>query len=368
MRSFSKAAACGALVLGGAAAAQVMPEVKVTASRDAAPSLTVPGVESATKAIERRPGGVSVLDMRQREAAKVTNLTDALGDAPGVFVQSRFGQDESRLSIRGSGLQRTFHLRGVKLLQDGVQLNQADGSADFQATDPLMPRYVVVERGANALRYGATTLGGAVDFISPTGYDLAAGAGRRGSQARAEAGSHGFGRLQAQTGGVSDGTDFALGLTHYREDGFREHSNTMATRFSGNVGFRPTESLESRWFLGAVDSDSELPGTLTKAQLAATPRMANPTNLAQNQQRNLRLHRLANRTTYTLFADPYALWGLRAAGPLDRSVSWWLDARNLSDRRYAASTGVIADAGGADRAQFLPGNGRSLYAGLRAAF
>lgn len=70
----------------------------------------------------------------------------------------------------------------------------------------------------------------------------------------------------------------------------------------------------------------------------------------------------------TLFADSYAIWGLRLAGRLGSAASWWLEARNLSDKRYAASTGVIADAGGADAAQFLPGNGRSVYAGVNLPF
>jgi len=58
-----------------------------------------------------------------------------------VFVQPRYGSEESRLSIRGSGLQRTFHGRGLKLLQDGVPLNLADGGFDFQAVEPLVSRY-----------------------------------------------------------------------------------------------------------------------------------------------------------------------------------------------------------------------------------
>src|SRR5690606_12447386 len=98
-------------------------------------------------------------------------LKDALDFAPGVFVQPRFGAEEARLSIRGSGIQRTFHGRGIKLLQDGVPLNLADGGFDFQAVEPLSSRYVEVYRGANALEYGSTTLGGAINFVSYTGHD-----------------------------------------------------------------------------------------------------------------------------------------------------------------------------------------------------
>ena len=65
------------------------------------------------------------------------DIADALGHATGVFIQSRFGAQEARLSIRGSGLQRTFHLRGIQLFQDGIPLNQADGAGDFQSIELL---------------------------------------------------------------------------------------------------------------------------------------------------------------------------------------------------------------------------------------
>ena len=49
---------------------------------------------------------------------------------------------------------------------------------------------------------------------------------------------------------------------------------------------------------------------------------------------------------------------------LNGTLNWFVDGRNLSDRRYAATTGVVRDAQGADVAQFLPGDGRAVYAGL----
>ena len=94
-----------------------------------------------------------------------------MGMAVGEFVQSRFGAEESRLSIRGSGLQRNFHWLGIKIMQDGIPLNLADGSSDYPGIDPLATHYIEVYRGANALQFGASNIGGAINFISPTGYN-----------------------------------------------------------------------------------------------------------------------------------------------------------------------------------------------------
>jgi len=63
-------------------------------------------------------------------------------------------------------------------------------------------------------------------------------------------------------------------------------------------------------------------------------------------------------------ARSYAIWGLRAGGPVVKGVSWFVDGRNLADRHYAATTGVVRTANGTDIAQFMPGDGRSVYAGL----
>jgi iron complex outermembrane receptor protein len=47
-----------------------------------------------------------------------------------------------------------------------------------------------------------------------------------------------------------------------------------------------------------------------------------------------------------------------------KGLSWFIDARNLTDRNYAATTGVIADARGSNPAIFNPGLGRSVFAGI----
>ena len=74
----------------------------------------------------------------------------------------------------------------------------------------------------------------------------------------------------------------------------------------------------------------------------------------------------------TLYADDYAIWGFKAGWQPKRGrnagLSLFIEARNLSNTTYAATTGVIADARGRDSAQFLPGDGRSVYAGVDYRF
>jgi iron complex outermembrane receptor protein len=70
----------------------------------------------------------------------------------------------------------------------------------------------------------------------------------------------------------------------------------------------------------------------------------------------------------TFSADAYALLGFKLGRRLDKGISWFVEARNLTDETYAATTGVIENAAGTDQAQFLPGDGRSVYAGIEYRF
>jgi iron complex outermembrane receptor protein len=198
-------------------------------------------------------------------------------------------------------LSRTFHSFGIKVLQDGIPINYADGFFDMQTIDPSAARYVEVIRGANALGYGASTLGGAINYVSPTGYDSPKFLGR------AEAGSFGYARLQGITGGVvkpTDGNgnvwDYNISANAITQDGYRNHSAQDNQKFVGNFGVKLNSDLESRTYIGVVRSRSQLPGYLTKDQIRNNPTLSNNSSWPDSfQRRDVDAYRLANKTVYT---------------------------------------------------------------------
>ena len=275
--------------------AATLPEINVIAQRDElGASLTQPDIKRATREINQTAGGVAIVDAERVREGRVSNFNDTLGLATGVLAQSRFGAEETRLSIRGSGLQRTFHGRGIKLMQDGVPVNQTDGSFDFQSIEPMATRYVEVYRGANALRYGSTTLGGAVNFVSPTGYDSPA------FEVRPEIGSFDYKRLGVSTGGVKGDLDYFVNVSTFSQDGFRDHARQDAKRANTNIGYRINPDLETRFYFGYANSKSELPGNLTKAQLESDPSQAFLNPLTLQQKRDIEVMRIANKTTFRM--------------------------------------------------------------------
>ena len=216
-----------------------------------------------------------------------------LGLATGVFVQPRFGASESRLSIRGSGLQRTFHQRGLLLLADGIPINTADGSGDFQSIDPTLADHVVVYRGANGHALGAANLGGAINVVSPTGHTASL------MDVRTEGGAFGYLRGSLSSGAVRGAWDVWGGASVSTSEGFRDHARSQDQRVQGNVGYRLSEALENRLFVGVVNTDSELPGSLTRAQWEDNPEQAAVANMSGDQHRDFKLFRAADRVTWS---------------------------------------------------------------------
>jgi iron complex outermembrane receptor protein len=270
---------------------RTLEQITVTADRL---TLTAPGQDVARREAGRVPGGADVVSAEDYADGRASTFSDVFAFSPGVFAQPRFGAEEARLSIRGSGLQRTFHMRGIYLMQDGVPITLADGSGDFQAVEPLALAYTEVRRGANALEYGGTTLGGSINFISPSGHESA------GIRPRLEGGSFGYVRALVTAGGPHERGDFFASLSAYQQDGFRDWSHQENTRLFANAGFELGSGAETRFFVSALTSDSQLPGSITKAQLRANPRQANAASLAGRQKRDYDLYRLANRTVFDL--------------------------------------------------------------------
>lgn len=268
-----------------------------------ADSLTSPTVDADRAALALTPGSTEVVDSDRYLTGRAATLADTFALSPGVFAQPRFGSDEARLSIRGSGLQRTFHGRGIRVLQDGVPINLADGGFDMQSLEPVAADHINIWRGANALATGASTLGGAIDYVSRNGRTSP------GVLTRVEGGSFGTLRGTLAAGGASGDLDGYASFTHSQLDGFRDHAAQENQRLFANTGLRLSDNVETRLYLAAIRTDSELPGNLTKAELEADPSQADNSFFGAaryNNKRDYDLVRLASKTTVEVGADTRA--------------------------------------------------------------
>ena len=263
--------------------------------RSSADNVTVTGMRETAQAIaeiQRTPGGVAVVSDTAFKNSPVQNIKDILGFVPGVITQPRMG-DDARIAIRGSGLSRNYGARGISIYYDGVPLNTSDGLIDLYEIDPSAYRYVEVYKGANALRYGSNALGGAINLVTPTGRDASA------LDARFDAGSFGYVKGQAGTGGISGALDYFGTLSLSQIDGYRQHSNGDAIRANVNLGYQLSPMAETRFYLAAASTNQRIPGEITKGEALNTPTIANPFWVLGDQQRNVDSFRISSKTILT---------------------------------------------------------------------
>ncbi len=255
------------------------------------------------------PGGVTVVEGDELYDRHVNNMADMLRYVPGVFAESGYGNDELFFSSRGSNLDAVdYDKNGVKLLQDGLPVTTADGNNHNRVIDPLSARFVSVARGANALTYGASTLGGAMDFVSPTA---------RNSPPLSlfvDGGSFGSLNGRATIGGASDRVDGLLTLEGRDWTGYRDHSGQKRWGLYGNAGWRPSSTTHVQLFATYVHNDLRLPGALTRQEVDEDPDQASQAALDGNYGKVVKTARVAAKATWSLGGNGSLAAGLSYEG------------------------------------------------------
>ncbi len=243
--------------------------VVVTADQPTDASLTSPSINTARDQLQSLPGADSVAGVDDLKRGRGAYLEDMLRYQAGVVIQSAQGAEDTKVSIRGSGVQND-DIIGVAILIDGIPLNQADGEAFLHDVDLQSVKYAEVYRGADALRYGGVTLGGAINLITLTGRDADP------FTARFSFGSYGLYEQQFTSGGSAGPLDVYGSVVNHVLDGYRDHSEENYQKVFLSLGYRFGDVAENRlyFFYGRLDQNN--PSSLTKDDLYADPRQTEP--------------------------------------------------------------------------------------------
>lgn len=327
--------ALGAAMLAAASPAYAKTEASVAdqasdtaTGEDSERTIIVTGERAANEAEERAsqtPGGTDVVTYDEYADKSLVSLRDALAFSPGVYLQPRYGQ-EVRISIRGSGLSRGFHMRGLTLLQDGVPINLADDNGDFQELEPIFFEYLEVYRGANALRFGSGTLGGAVNGVTPTGESAP------GLYLRGDAGSFETYRGLLSYGAQSGPGDAWAAISYDNSNGDRDHAQRNSLRFHGNVGLQITDTIENRFYASINSIDQEIPGALDLATVLTAPETG---NFVGDQARDIDSIRLQNRTRFSFAGGKLDVGGFANTKSLYHPIFQVVDQESTTHGLYA---------------------------------
>jgi iron complex outermembrane receptor protein len=231
-------------------------------------SLTSPSASTAAKQNTQIPGGFTVKSAGNMNKGRASNFLDLLQGVPGLFMQSENGVEMSKVSIRGSGIESDDEPLGVEFLLDGISFDQGDGETIIEDFDVDTLKYAEVYRGADAFKYGALTMGGAINLVPLTGYDADP------FHLRMEGGSYGFMRGQASSGGVDGPFDYYASVSGRYRDGFRQHSRENTELLFADFGDKINDNLENRVYVTVDQTDRQLPGGLTQEQMNSDPQQA----------------------------------------------------------------------------------------------
>jgi iron complex outermembrane receptor protein len=310
----SLVAFCVGAGLGVPLAAQTPTDTLVRA-RDSSgyvlPEVTVQATRRTTSAFAT-PLAVTTVQPTDAFGRAGYGLDDALSLVPGVLAQSRYGNQDVRIVIRGFGARgagdrsNAGTSRGIRVLLDGMPETEPDGRTSFDGIDLASAEQIEVVR-SNASSLWGNAAGGVITVSTRP-------ASPGALQAEATAGGFGLQRYVARASTQLGKSPVWGSFVHSRFDGWRAHSGSDRSLL--NLG--TVAAVGSRTELGVFGmgsaNDFDIPGPLTAAQIAANPKQANATYLARNERRRNRVARLGLTVDHAA-GEPVSLSGMLFVAP-----------------------------------------------------
>jgi iron complex outermembrane receptor protein len=156
---------------------------------------------------------------------------EALKLVPGVKVDNQADGERVHLSVRGQGILSERGIRGIKVLLDGIPLNDPTGFVpDLFDVDWSTVDRIEVLRGPASALYGGGGSGGIISIHTRDG-----GPEPVGGRADFVAGSHGFWKTMVEAGGTRDGVNYTVSASRTMGDGYRVHTAFAGTNVLGKV-------------------------------------------------------------------------------------------------------------------------------------
>lgn len=196
-------------------------ELVVTATRVAVPLATVPAAVTVVRGEELRARGVA-------------HVLDAIRALPGIsVVQSGSHGATTSLFVRGGESDY------VKVLVDGVPINEPGGRADLANLSTANIERIEVVRGPASVLYGSDAVSGVIQIFTRNGGE------RTRATASVRAGSYGTLAYDAEVSGSAGPVNFALAAAHYGTDGVYAFNNEYRNDVvSGRLRYRPDALTE----------------------------------------------------------------------------------------------------------------------------
>ena len=230
-----------------------------------------PVVVTATRVPTRADAvtaAVTVISGAKLRARGIRTVAEALRETLGATI----------VETSGPGSQTSLFLRGgesdyVKVLLDGVSLNQPGGAYTFAHLTTDDVERIEIVRGPVSVLYGSDAVAGVIQIFTRTG--PAGGVPR--VEAEAGAGSHGTSRVDATVSGGTAALGYSLGFSRFAADGlFPVNSDYQNTTITARLRIAPDARSDAAVTVRQTDGTFHYPtdgaGRIVDANQVATDR------------------------------------------------------------------------------------------------
>jgi iron complex outermembrane receptor protein len=208
------------------------------------------------------PAFVDVISGSELRASGALTVQEVLRALPGVTLNDEQGNAvQPTVSFRGfQATSVTGVPQGISVFVDGVRVNEPtveEINFDLLPLDDV--ERIEIIRGPTAA-FGRNTLGGAVNIITRRGTPV------REIEADAEGGSFGRQRYRARLGGAEGPLDYYVSGTLFKEDGWRDVSESRIGKVFGKIGLQRAGTDLTLSYQHA-ENRIEQPGSLPLSEL-----------------------------------------------------------------------------------------------------
>ncbi len=233
-----------------------------------------------TLSLSKNPAAISVVDNDFLQTIpRSIGADEALKLVPGVRIDNQADGSRVHLSIRGQGILSEYGLRGIKVLLDGLPLNDPSGFVpDLYDVDWQSVERIEVLRGPAAAIFGGGSSAGVVNI---TTYD---GSNRPiNGEAYSSFGSYGFWKTSAQAGGTNNNLNYHFSLSRTGGDGYRIHTAYHATNIYSKINYDISDAVKLKQILYYTVYFNENAEGLTLEQVLLNPRLPNDDAIPKNE-------------------------------------------------------------------------------------
>lgn len=259
--------------------------------------ITVTALRQPEKNLEV-PLSITIVPKELFQGSRGFGLDEALSLVPGVLVQSRTGNQDVRVVVRGFGARGAGERsnagtsRGLRFYMDGIPETEPDGRTAFDLIDIAgASRIEVIRSNASALWGNAA--GGVISISTVPAID------QPFISLQAQFGSFGFQKHSLRAGMPTEIGKVYATLNNTMMDGYRQQSRSFLTQVYAGMVSDIGNNSKMNVFLAGASNFFEIPGPLTQQQFEQNPAQAqndptiyNPTYVQRSERRFNRLGRI----------------------------------------------------------------------------